>query len=154
MTYTARLLVAISSLAPLAAVADDNCRGQTPLEISYCTLVARGATGLPALYEFRKNTPDTQYLLLKRPAAKLAVALPAPPQKAKPPAVVTAPAVQPSTIPPSNPTVAQAPGPLPARRKIPSAESTTGCQLANETIRCGNQQFALPVHRCSIGYVV
>lgn len=145
MNYALILLVTICSLRAMAAKADGQCQGQTPLEMSYCTLVARGAIGLPALYEFRNNTAETQYLLLKRPAAKFGITLPTPAPKAKPatssptsPAVSTAnPAKSPKT-----PTSTPAATPL-VRSKIPRPQPTQGCQLVSETISCGGQRFAL-----------
>ncbi|MFO1370063.1 MAG: hypothetical protein U1F46_13800 [Marinagarivorans sp.] len=139
MKFTIRLLVTLCSLSSLAAAADDSCKGQTPMELSYCTLIARGATGLPALYEFRKNSPATQYLLLKRPAAKFAVVLPAPAAKAKP--IELTPTPEAPQTEQTQPARAHPPS------KITSTLTTTGapsgCQLANETISCGNQRFRL-----------
>lgn len=141
MNYALILLVTLCSLRAMAAKADDQCQGQTPLEMSYCTLVARGVGGLPALYEFRKNSPETQYLLLKRPAAKFGVTLPPPAVKAKPAAVLPAsPAL--SARAPNTPASTPAATPL-VRSKIPNLQSTQGCQLVSETISCGGQRFAL-----------
>lgn len=143
MRLILRLLATLGSLAVLAARADDNCQAQTALEISYCTLVARGASGLPALYEFRKNTADTQYLLLKRPAAKYGVTLPAPTRKPAPPKA----SMQPSAANPTKAAAVQASAPAASRPSMASTftstQSTAGCQLAHETISCGAQRFAL-----------
>ena len=108
------------------------------MELSYCTLIARGATGLPALYEFRKNSPATQYLLLKRPAAKFAVVLPAPAAKAKP--IELTPTLRRPKL--SKPNQLEH-TPSKITSALATTGATTGCQLANETISCGNQRFRL-----------
>jgi hypothetical protein len=147
MKIALKLLVTLYTLNCLTTQADENCQGQTLLEVSYCSLVARGASGLPPLYEFRKNTPDTQYLLLKRPAAKYAVVLPVPTRKAKPAAIKPIePALANPTTPPSStkiPASTHSRSAIPVPVKVSSNQSIAGCRLANEIISCGNQRFAL-----------
>jgi hypothetical protein len=117
---------------------DPSCRGQTPLELNYCTLVSRGATGLPPLYEFRKNSAATQYLLLKRPAAKLGVTLSAPPRAKTPPSSISTPPPQKEVSAQVSP--ARGSG---SRSKHPNTVTPSGCQLANETITCGAERYRL-----------
>lgn len=117
---------------------DPSCHGQTALEINYCSLISRGATGLPPLYEFRKNSSATQYLLLKRPAAKLGITLSAPPRAKTPssPTPAAAPDIQTSRAP-------QPTGTKMAKPKRLSLVTPSGCQIANEVISCGAEHFQL-----------
>lgn len=126
------------------AQADENfCQGQTPLEQSYCKLVELGATGLPALYEFRKNSPQTQYLLLKRPASRLGVTLSAPAKSKTQIGNSDAAEAKPveklkttKTAVPITPQYTPAP-------KLTSLSSPNGCQLLGESISCANERFTL-----------
>jgi hypothetical protein len=141
MHYWLGLLALLYILPVTAAETENFCQGQTPLEVSYCKLVALGATGLPPLYEFRKNSADTQYLLLKRPAARLGVSLAEPTKttRRKPePAIPTA--------------VDEAPRPISSAKAASRARTdirpasglnTSGCQLQGETITCANERYSL-----------
>lgn len=154
------LLPLIMLLFLQAVQAQENgnfCQGQTPLEQSYCKLVELGATGLPALYEFRKNSPQTQYLLLKRPASRHGITLTAPANsktqvskpeatQPKPEAVATKPEAV-ATKPVEKVKVSKAATPTatsfnPAPKLI-SLTSPGECQLQGESISCAKERFTL-----------
>jgi len=63
-------------LIPVASLWAE-CNSRSELEVVYCNVKAKGHRGLPSLAEFRRNTPIMQSLLLKRPAAKYAITIPA-----------------------------------------------------------------------------
>jgi hypothetical protein len=139
MKFILFLLLTLTINAAVAADVADSCHGKTPLELNYCTLLTLGATGLPPLFEFRKNTAATQYLLLKRPAARLGVTLA---QPAKPKAQSTLSTQTNSVEPVSSTRLATEIKP-PPRPKLLASQNSAGCELANETIACGSSRYQL-----------
>ncbi len=143
MKFAPFLFIMLCPSLATAAEGNDSCRPQTPLEKAYCALVAKGAAGLPPLYEFRKNGEPTQHLLLKRPAAKLGVALPNPVKKAK---AAAEPDTSARANPPAGPALDSVPRPStppPKRSRIAATHASTDCQLTQETIVCGTQRYQL-----------
>jgi hypothetical protein len=125
----------------------NDCQPKTPTETLYCDLTARGVEGLPPLYEFRKNPPATQILLLKRPAQKFNLPLPNLPKRAEKKPLETLPSPPPARA--SAASVGASP-PLAAARA--SAASTGAwqesrgsgtCRIEKEEIVCSDQRFRL-----------
>lgn len=113
------------------AAGDANCAGQArnPMEQAFCQVLAAGVgASLPPLREFRKNPEKTQRLLLRRPAERAGVKLPAP---AVAPAVAAAPAE------PKSNSVNQSPG----------ASLRSLCELKAEVVVCAEQQYHLLANR-------
>lgn len=119
---------------------------ETYYEQVYCQLQARAQSkNLPPFHQFRKNNESVQYSLLKRPAERNAIKLPAPTRKVVatgPRQVIRAtesPADKPiaKTIPGKTLTREAMPPALP--RPIPGGEY--GCGLAGKELICGEQRF-------------
>lgn len=116
----------------------------------YCQLQARAQTkGLPPFHEFKKNTEPVQFSLLKRPAQRNAIALPAP--ISRPPAAerFALPDTQSHAAtsvpkPPPGTPVANVPA---ASISVAVAASTQGlngvCHLVAAHIMCAGQGYAL-----------
>lgn len=135
-----------SWLACIALLAGDVTLGcdfqpKTELEEVYCELEDRGASqGLPSIFEFRKNPPQTQALLLKKPAQRMGIKMPSP-GEAK------------ATSPPDTP--AAAAEPVIRDKQEPPVSATGGianplvnnglddCRLNRERIVCGAESYIL-----------
>jgi len=81
IAYRKRLLMMLAAGWVLTASADEAClaSAQSDLERLYCEVVERGGgAGLPSVVDFKRNDPQVQALLLKRPAARLGLKVPAP----------------------------------------------------------------------------
>ncbi|HEY6528984.1 MAG TPA: hypothetical protein VIZ65_09845 [Cellvibrionaceae bacterium] len=141
MKFTLFLLLALQISTAFASDLEGSCHGQTPLELNYCKLLTLGATGLPPLFEFRKNTPATQYLLLKRPAARLGIAL-AQPSKPKVQSASKGPTDSAEPVPSASTRLTTELKSSP-RAKLPASQNTPGCELANEMIICGSLRYQL-----------
>tara|TARA_R100001440_G_scaffold12432_7_gene22000 strand:- start:18441 stop:19238 length:798 start_codon:yes stop_codon:yes gene_type:complete len=123
-------------MAPVVSQAAPQCQPQTEYEKLYCQIKAKDANvALPSFEDFRRNDPQVQALLLKRPAARWGLAVPSPkvaprPENSAAPkasAQVTPPAIEPPS------------------RKSP-AFGNTGlgeCILQGDSIRCPGRQFEL-----------
>lgn len=114
-----------------AVTADPFCfaTAETFYEQVYCEAGQRGeGASLPPIHEFRNNPPMTQYLLLKRPAARLGIELarPAPP---KPRAKSPAPAVAATAA------VKREQGDTVASR------ADSGCRVSAERLDCDGRRF-------------
>ena len=73
------LVLGVCFGAPQAAPADDACRdgAKTELEKLYCKIIAEGqGAGLPSPTDFKRNDPQVQALLLRRPAGRLGLEVP------------------------------------------------------------------------------
>lgn len=69
----------LCAACPVLAQSQKACleQARSELEKVYCEVKAsRHGRALPALHDFRRNPPQTQILLLKRPAARLGLVLP------------------------------------------------------------------------------
>lgn len=164
MQYKALSLFCFGGLLTLTAPSALGCKAlaKTELERVFCKVKARSPASLPyAFNEFRKNPPVTQRLLLKRPAAKAGISLPAVKRK---------PTGQPNSA--SNPGRGQKGEPKKAgsgaqsgyaqatsgrvvkKGKVPEAvavshsaagrsDSLPGCRLAGRKIMCAEGNYAL-----------
>ncbi|MEQ5837542.1 hypothetical protein [Marinobacter sp. NFXS9] len=113
----------------------------TAYEQLYCDIQAKGGgSTLPTFEDFRRNTPQVQALLLKRPAARLGLAVPGPEaatsQSAKPASPVTS--ERPKPDPETEPT------PPPA-----GDSAFEGCQLGGTVIRCPSAQYELATNQAN-----
>ncbi len=107
------------------------------LEKVFCQVKAKNRGALPySLKDFRKNPPQTQRLLLKRPAAALGFTLP----------VIPDPVV-PKDAPrkaKANARAPQKPQQAPPRPPVHAPSSLVGrCRLLGERIQCGDNDFQL-----------
>lgn len=102
----------------------------------YCELQARGeARGLPPFYQFKRNDETIQASLLRRPAARIGIDLPAP----RPASPVTR-VVQPQLpVTRSQENVRQSAAPVDA--------GLTGCTLDDHRISCGDSRYQLMGNR-------
>lgn len=132
----------------------------TELEKIYCQVKAKGkGDELPEYQAFRRNTAQTQALLLKRPARKLGIELPDSASN-KPSALANTPVIQsqepeiPATV--STKTKSVTPqetyasvAALPERKKPEAQKPSTGnylldnCTLDEEVIICGTRHYEL-----------
>lgn len=131
---TGRLAMMLAGcLLPSMAYAESGCLAvaQTPYERTYCQVISKGeGAGLPALEDFKRNTVRVQALLLKRPAARAGVQLPAPEEAQDAEAVPAAGDV------PSGPEAAPSASPA-------VATDLQGCQLRGEVIACPSGRYRL-----------
>lgn len=132
--YWSALLLGLLITPSAQGSEDDSClaSARTPNERVYCQVMSQGAgQSLPSLVDFRRNDPQVQRLLLKRPAAALGIALPDQAEPRKPLSGSTAEATRPP----------------PSRDRDRSAGSGTGgdeslaqCQLKGATISCNGKK--------------
>jgi hypothetical protein len=102
----------------------------------YCKLHARGKTvGLPNIFEFRQNDPETQAALLKRPAEKAGIKLKPPVVKQSKETVVTKkPAV-------SKPVT-------PEKSSVQVAYSNPqDCAVSDTSLTCNNIRYSLVTNK-------
>lgn len=136
----------------LSASADDAClvSARSDLERVYCEVIERGGgAGLPSELDFKRNDPQVQALLLKRPATRLGLKVPAPgsgsrPAPAKSAVKTTAPSVENS---PENRADSSG-GQQPASTTNSVAErSLAKCQLQGEALLCPGRRFELATNQ-------
>lgn len=131
-------MICIALLAGNTALGCD-FQPKTELEEVYCELEDRGAgQGLPNIFEFRKNPPRTQALLLKKPAQRLGINMPSPDNTK-------------STPPPERPVATTEP--VTTKKREPARETDTAdslitnvladCQLSRARIVCGSETYIL-----------
>lgn len=142
------LLVIFIFMAAGSAKADQFCfaSAETYYEQVYCQLQAKAQTkNLPPFFQFRKNPEPVQYSLLKRPAERNAIKLPAPAKK-----VAAVLSQAPSLVPTDNmvnkslaPTIASNKPTSGARTVAPSTSVSHDCELHGKAIRCNGQVFYL-----------
>ncbi len=129
------------------AMAEETCSASaaTDLERLYCDVVAEGGgQGLPSQADFRRNDPKVQALLLRRPAKRLGLSVPAvtaAPAQPKP-ASAPEPAAQASSKP-VKPDSEQLPSEAPPSRFGQLAD----CALKGERIACPDRQFELALNQ-------
>lgn len=139
------LLALTLCVASFNSIASKQCRLQarTPLEHSYCEIKASGqGAGLPSLKEFQQNPEKVQRLLLKTPARRAGVKLPA--EKSEP--SITAPpkdrsATQVTTT--ASDKTKEIPQPLPSTPTAIPQQPLNACSLNQQTIRCAQQLYLL-----------
>ncbi len=123
------------------AVAEEACSASatTDLERLYCDVVAQGGgQGLPSQADFRRNQPQVQALLLRRPAKRLGLSVPA--VTAEPAQSKLAPSSQASPKPPK-------PEPEQADSQPTRFGQLADCALKGERIVCPDRQFQLAVNQ-------
>ena len=139
----ASLAALMFALASGVAVAQEACSASatTDLERLYCEVVAEGGgQGLPSQADFRRNQPQVQALLLRRPAKRLGLSVPtgtAEPAQSKPPSTPQAAAKPPKPEPEQVQTETQ-----PAR-----FGRLADCALKGERIVCPDRQFKLALNQ-------
>lgn len=125
----------------------------TYYEQVYCQLQAKAQTkGLPPFNQFKKNNEVVQASLLKRPAERNGIRLPAPTRKVQapiatiiPPKIINKPQV---SVPKTD---VNEPVSRLSRNSSDESKNSSGCELLANQIHCGNQVFKLignkPNHR-------
>jgi len=140
------------------------CEGNNEIEAVFCRLKGKGVN-LPSMDDFRRNTPRMQYLLLKRPAQQVGMALPKPTSVVKSASVVLPassdrPKPKPKKILKSQ-SVAETATSMSFSKNIGIASSTSihaftnktatqpfeRCVLNGRTIDCTQQRFTLVENR-------
>lgn len=118
---------------------------ETYYEQVYCQLQARAQTkGLPPFNQFKKNNEVVQASLLKRPAERNGIKLPALARKVQPPIATIFPAKitnKPQVSVPK--TVVNEPDATPLRSILAESKNSIGCEFFAKQIRCANQVFKL-----------
>lgn len=141
----ARFSIYILCVLAASAKADQFCfaLAATYYEQVYCQLQAKAQTkGLPPFNQFKKNDEVVQASLLKRPAARNGIKLPAPARKVQAPtATITRPQIinKPQISVPK--TVVNEPYTRPSRSTSSESKNFLGCELLSNQIHCGNQVF-------------
>lgn len=117
----------------------------TYYEQVYCQLQARAQTkGLPPFNQFKKNSEVVQASLLKRPAERNGIKLPAPVRKVQAPIATISPPKIINQLQVGVPkTVANESGTRPLRSASTESKNSLGCDLVGNQIRCGKQLFKL-----------
>ncbi|MGP4842953.1 hypothetical protein ACTXGQ_02380 [Marinobacter sp. 1Y8] len=123
-------------ILPVVSQAAPQCQPQTDYERLYCQIKAKDASvSLPSFEDFRRNDPQVQALLLKRPAARWGFAVPSP---------KTAPRPETSTAPKSSaPATPAATEPPPKKSPASGGTGLSDCALQGDSIRCPGRQFEL-----------
>lgn len=141
------LSLSILCVLTASAKADQFCfaLAETYYEQVYCQLQAKAqAKGLPPFNQFKKNNEAVQASLLKRPAERNGIKLPAPARKTQPPsAAITAQKIITKPQVSAQRTVANEPEAVPMRSVKYESNDTSGCELSGNQIHCGMQTFKL-----------
>lgn len=131
----ALLLGACMGSAHAAGAVDSACMegAKTELEELYCKVVSEGqGAGLPSPTDFKRNDPQVQALLLRRPAGRLGLEVPNP----------GAPAA------PESPPSQAAPKPAPAESEDgPGSGLLAECRLEGQRITCLQRHFDLATNQ-------
>lgn len=124
---------------------------ETYYEQVYCQLQAKAqAKGLPAFHQFRKNTEAVQFSLLKRPAERNAIKLPAPARKTD--SHNQQPAIPLPTKPQQSITSKLVAEKAPTGKSVVTQTSENSfsaipadgiCHFAGKELQCGAQKFYL-----------
>ena len=133
IAYQNKLLIIFAVGWISIAGADEAClaSAQSDLERLYCEVVERGGgTGLPSAMDFKRNDPNVQALLLRRPAKRLGLALPE--ISATSEAETTRSSVGPATESGTEPSIRQ---------------GLAGCQLRSDFIQCPKAAYELAGNR-------
>ncbi|MDO8343191.1 MAG: hypothetical protein Q7T48_08340 [Cellvibrio sp.] len=117
----------------------------TYYEQVYCQLQAKAQTkGLPPFNQFKKNNEVVQASLLKRPAERNGIKLPAPVRKVQSPvATITPPKIINKPLVSGPKAVVNEPEAKPSRSTSIESKNSLGCELLANQIYCGNQKFKL-----------
>lgn len=152
INHKMRLVMIILAFWLQTANADDACiaSAQSDLERLYCEITAQGeGSSLPSRADFKRNDPQVQALLLKRPAASLGLKVPSPGSDSRP-----------SLGKSAEKTAAPAAGNWPELRADSSdgqhsaapvnraaERSLAKCQLQGEALICPNRRFELATNQ-------
>jgi hypothetical protein len=149
----AKFSIYILCLLAASAKADQFCfaLAETYYEQVYCQLQAKAQTkGLPPFNQFKKNNEMVQASLLKRPAGRNGIKLPAPAREVQvqiipisPSPSVNKPQVSAAELTKSEPI------PEVARKRFSDVEDSAECELLGNQIRCANQSFKLVGNRAN-----
>lgn len=121
---------------------------KTDLEQVYCELQDRGASqGLPNIFEFRKNPPQTQALLLKKPARRLGITMPSPGKAKASPSPASPSQSNPTATEPVIADKSVSPNSLTGAAKPTVNNGLTDCRLNREHIVCGTESYVLQTNR-------
>lgn len=125
----------------LSSAAYAKCTANTELEAVYCQLQAKGEA-LPKMSDFRRNDPQMQKLLLKRPASRHHIALPEIAKKSTSVARVTSKSKK---VAPLSVVDVPAPKKILSTHKSPLAghELQASCTISGERISCSGQHYQL-----------
>jgi len=139
--------ICILCVLTASAKADQFCfaLAETYYEQVYCQLQSKAQTkNLPPFNQFKKNNETVQVSLLRRPAERNGIKLPAPARKTQPPTAAIAPQKIITTPQASAPkAIANEPEAAPMRSVQYESNNTSGCELSGNQIRCGIQVFKL-----------
>jgi len=143
----ARFSIYILCVLAASAKADQFCiaLAETYYEQVYCQLQAKAQTkGLPPFNQFKKNNEAVQASLLKRPAERNGIKLPAPTRIVASQAATVSPAkINNKTQVGVLKTIANEPDATPLRSISVESKNALGCELLAKQIQCGNQSFKL-----------
>jgi len=143
----ARFSIYILCVLAASAKADQFCfaLATTYYEQVYCQLQAKAQTkGLPPFNQFKKNNEVVQASLLKRPAERNGIKLPAPMRKVQSPvATITPPKIINKPLVSGPKAVVNEPEAKPSRSTSIESKNSLGCELLANQIHCGNQKFKL-----------
>lgn len=129
---------------------------QTPYEKAYCQIQAAGqGQGLPRFEDFRRNDPQVQALLLRRPAARAGVELPDSASAGAEPG--NDPQHRGAGVGRDNRSRQTDPNQMQARQthaqqqdqrsRAETPQGLQGCRLAGDRIRCGSDAYVLLPNR-------
>lgn len=134
-----------TSVASASAHAQQACLSQArnSYEELYCKVAASDENnGLPSLADFRRNPPETQALLLRRPAARLGLKMP---ERLRKKADV--PAAAADVVQQERSTRQEKSEPASTANTGANSLSLDSCVLAQDTIRCTEKIFRLVSNR-------
>jgi hypothetical protein len=139
-------LLVLFWLLPLGAYAVCVEQARDDYERLYCQIRAEGGgAGLPSLAEFRRNPRDTQVLLLKRPAERLGLTLPA--RERQPNTAEVQERQRAQVQKRQRDQEQERPRPDPEAMANSAATGLDGCQLDRAGITCGDRRFRLMGNR-------
>lgn len=119
----------------------------------YCEIQAKGeGKNLPAFYQFKNNTEQTQALLLKRPASRIGITVKPPTLKAAYREQQLATRPKKTTQPDAKPPLTEPRAPRSQSAALPSTPEAiptdaVNCVLNADVIRCNAQRFQLQTNR-------
>lgn len=136
---TARwLALLVLGLSTAAQAVDDACmeNAKTDLEKLYCQVVSEGqGAGLPSPTDFKRNDPQVQALLLRRPAGRLGLDVPEPGAPAEPEADSRPVETEPE------------PDQAEPEEDQPQTGRLADCRLRGERIACPQRQYNLAMNQ-------
>lgn len=134
--------ISLSLLFSFTSWAVVACEPRTPLEKVYCQLQEKNSAPPISMAEFRRNTPQVQALLLRRPAKSHGIIMPALTAK---PSVKKAERkkTEPTRVQASSAAVDVATPVLVNNSRSAGALPLASCRLYGSSIHCGNNRYNL-----------